>query len=157
MSLHITLSDNFPNKHGKHWWNIFLEDNSFISEWFLHFQLNSSLAPGATELGIIDLQRSAKKLVSGCEKVLPALAELLYLALPGSCSEGVTVHSVWSCSSPDTQIIKKPSSPGTFCSQLKFFRTISIEHHVRNRIWPESWADCHTVVIHKPQIFSIHK
>ena len=34
---------------------------------------------------IIKVQRSAKRLVRGCEKYVPALAYLLCLALPGSC------------------------------------------------------------------------
>ena len=37
------------------------------------------------DFSVSTLQRSAKRLVRGCEKFVPALAYLFWLALPGSC------------------------------------------------------------------------
>ena len=44
------------------------------------------------------VQRSAKRLVRGCEKFVPALAYLFYLTLPGSCLARVAYYLADLCS-----------------------------------------------------------
>ena len=58
---------------------------SHFSQWIRVLWLREAGIDAHEGGGVLDVQRSAKRLISGCEKFVPAVAYLFCLPLPGSC------------------------------------------------------------------------